>query len=284
MNLTNKVVFSKNSKFTDVLNADVAIKEIFVDINLNSRAVKYKKTKLIKFSSVEIVKISKKLKKLTQIIKEESNSVNVIKQILNTFIEIRFHELLNIFFELFKQMFCSIIDEEIKTISKKNHCTIKKYKRKKVHVDSIRSSSTESMYLREIVARIIFLRFIYVVVCSIVSVMIENIKIKTLFNSGIKVNYMFKQLIDAAQLFMRQSIKIIMINSINERACFFDMCETVFININNITISIFVFVIKRLDYKFLLEKFFQRAACMSFVNMNNKSFKMILHSLNEKNE
>ena len=70
MNLTNKVVLNKNSKFTDVLCADVAMKEIFVDINSNSRVVNYKKTKLIKFSSVEVVEITKKLKKLTQIIKE----------------------------------------------------------------------------------------------------------------------------------------------------------------------------------------------------------------------
>ena len=71
MNLTNKVVFNKNLKFIDVSRADVAIKKIFVDINLNSRAVKHKKLKLIKFSSVEIVKITKRLKKSTQIIKKQ---------------------------------------------------------------------------------------------------------------------------------------------------------------------------------------------------------------------
>ena len=117
--MTNKVVFNKDSKSTDVPRADVAIKEILVNINLDSRAVKYKKTKLIKFNLVEAVEITKKFKKLTQIIKEYSNSIDVIKQILNTFIEIRLHELLDIFLELFKQMFRSIIDEKIKAISKK---------------------------------------------------------------------------------------------------------------------------------------------------------------------
>ena len=132
MNLTNKAIFSKDSKSIDVSRANVAMKEIFVDINSDSRTVKYKKTKLIKFSPVEAVQITKRLKKLTQIIKEQSNSVDVIKQILNTFIEIRFRELLNIPFELFKRMFRSIIDEKIKTISKKkkDYCTIKRYKRK----------------------------------------------------------------------------------------------------------------------------------------------------------
>ena len=79
VNLTNKVVFSKNLKFIDIPRADVAMKKILVDINSNSRAVKYKKTRLIRFSSVEVVEITKRLKKLTQIIKEQFDSVDVIK-------------------------------------------------------------------------------------------------------------------------------------------------------------------------------------------------------------
>ena len=194
MNLTNKAVFSKDLKFTDVLRADVAMKEILVDINSDSRAVKYKKTKLIKFSSVEVVEITKKFKKLTQIIKEQSNSVDVIKQILNTFIEIRLRELLDISFELFRQMFRSIIDEKIKTILKKRRIIAqsKDIKEKKVHVDSMRFSSTKLMHFKKIVIRITFLRFMYVVVCSIVNIMIENIKIKTMFDNGTEVNCMFK--------------------------------------------------------------------------------------------
>ena len=94
------------------------MKKFFVDINLNSQAVNHKKTKLIKFSSVEVVEITKKFKKLAQIIKKQFDSVDVIKQILNTFIEIRLRKLLDISFELFRQMFRSIIDEKIKTILK----------------------------------------------------------------------------------------------------------------------------------------------------------------------
>ena len=47
-------------------------------------------------------------------------------------------------------------------------------------------------------------------------------------------------------------------------------------------ISIFVFVVKRSDHKLLLERFFQCVARMSFINMNDKSFEMILYFLNEK--
>ena len=284
MNLTNKVVFNKNLKFTDVFLANVVMKKIFVDINSDSRAVKYKKTKLIKFGSVEVVKITKRLKKLAQIIKEQLNSIDVIKQILNTFIEIRFRELLNIFLELFKQMFRSIIDEKIETIMKqrKTIAQSKNIKEKKVHVDSMRLSSTKSVHLKRIVIRVAFLHLMYVIVCSIVNIMIENIKIKAMFDSGAEVNYMFKRLINIIQLSVRQNINIIMINVINERACFFDVCETVSISIDNIIISISVFVMKRLDHELFLKRSFQRAARMSSINMNNESYEMILYFLNKK--
>ena len=194
MNLTNKAIFNKNLKFTDVLRTNIAIKKILVNINSNSRALKYKKIKLIKFNSTEAVKIIKRFKKLTQIIKEQSNSVDVIKQILNRSIEIRLCELLNIFFELFKQIFCSIIDEKVKTISKERKIIAqsKDIKEKKMHINLMRLNSTKSMHLKKIVTRVVFLRLMYVVVCSIVNVMIENIKIKTMFNNETEVNCMFK--------------------------------------------------------------------------------------------
>ena len=81
---------------------------------------------------------------------------------------------------------------------------------------------------------------------------------------------------------MRQNINIIIINVTDERARFFDMCEAVFISIDSITISISVFVVKRSDHELFLKRSFQRAACMSFININNESFKIILHSSNEK--
>ena len=146
----------------------------------------------------------------------------------------------------------------------------------------MRFSSTESVHLKKIVTRVAFLRLMYVVACSIVSVMIEDIKIRAMFDSGAEVNCMFKRLTDVAQLSVRQNINIIMINVTDERARFFDVCETVFISIDSITISISVFVVKRSDHELLLKRFFQRAARMNSININNKSLEMILHSLKEK--
>ena len=151
-----------------------------------------------------------------------------------------------------------------------------------MHVDSIKFNSTKSMHLKEIVTRVTFLHFMYVVACSIVNVIIENIKIKAIFDSGTEVNCIFKWLIDAIQLFVRQNVNIIMINVINERARFFNVCETVFIRIDSITISISVFVVKRLNHKLFLKRLFQCAARMNSININHEFLKIILHSLNEK--
>ena len=258
------------------------MKEILVDIDSNSRTVKYKKIKLIKFNSIEVVEITKRFKKLTQMIKEQSDLINVIKQILNMFIEIRIRELLNISFKLFRQIFCSIIDEKIKTISKKRKIIAQSKDIKKVYVDSMRLNSTKSVRLKKIVIRVTFLRLMYVVVYSIVNVMIENIKIKAMFDNGTEINFIFKRLINAVQLSVRQSINIIMINVIDERARFFNVCKAVSINIDNIIISISIFVVKRSDHELLLKRLFQRAARMSSININNESLEMFLHSLNEK--
>ena len=149
MNLTNKIVFNKDLKSIDVFSANVAMKEILADINLNSWVVKYKKTKLIRFSLIEIVEISKRFKKLAQIIKKQFDSIDIIKQILNTFIEIRLRKLFDISFELFEQMFRSIINKEIKTMSKERKIVTqsKDIKENKVHVDSMGLNLTKSVHL-----------------------------------------------------------------------------------------------------------------------------------------
>ena len=181
-------------------------------------------------------------------------------------------------------MFRSIIDEKIKTILKKRKIIAqsKDIKEKKMHVNSMKLSSTKSVHLKKIVTRVVFLRFIYVVACSIVNVMIKNIKIKAMFDSKTEINCIFKRLIDVAQLSVHQNTSIIMISVIDERARFFDVCETVSISIDSITISISVFVVKRSDHELLLKKSFQRAARMNFINMNDELLEMILHSLNKK--
>ena len=112
--------------------------------------------------------------------------------------------------------------------------------------------------------------------------LINNVKIKTLFDNNVKINYMSKRLIDATQLSIHQKINIIIINFIDERARFFDVCESIFVNIENIIISIFIFVIERSNHNLFFDHFFQRIVRINVINMNNDSLKMMLHSLNDE--
>ena len=75
---------------------------------------------------------------------------------------------------------------------KKIIALLKTVKKKQVHVDSMKFNSTKSMHLKKIVTCVIFLRFIYVVACSTMNIIIENIKIKTMFNNKAEINYIFK--------------------------------------------------------------------------------------------
>ena len=71
-------------------------------------------------------------------------------------------------------------------------------------------------------------------------------------------------------------------NFTDERARFFDVCEFIFINIKNIIISIFIFVIKQSNHEFLLNDFFQRIVRINAVNIINNLLKIMLYSLNDE--
>ena len=62
-----------------------------------------------------------------------------------------------------------------------------------------------------------------------------------------------------------------MMNFIDERIRFFDVCELIFVNIKNIIISTFICVIERSDYDFLFNRLFQRIVYMNIINMNYQS-------------
>ena len=217
-------------------------------------------------------------------LKKQSDFVDIMKQILNISIEIRFRELLEIFSKLSRQMFRGIIDEEMKAMFKKRKAAaqMKIVKEKKVHVESVKLNFIESIHLKEIVARVVFFRLMYVVACSTMNVSIDDVKVKALFDNDVEINCMSKRLTDATQFSIRQEINIVMMNLIDERARFFDVCESIFVSIENIIISIFIFVIERSDHDLLLDRLFQRIARINAVNMNDDSLKMMLHSLNDE--
>ena len=81
------------------------------------------------------------------------NFVDIVKQILNTSIEIRFRELLEISSELLRQMFRDIINEKIKAMFKKRKVIAQKkiVKEKEMHVESVKFNFIKLIHLREIV-------------------------------------------------------------------------------------------------------------------------------------
>ena len=128
--------------------------KMIIEINSKFRAAKYQRIKQVKVKiSFKTFEIFDRFKKLVQMFKKQSNFVNIIKQILNTSIEIRLRELLEISSELLQQMFRDIIDEEIKAVFKKRKVIAQKkiVKEKKMHVKSVRFNSIESIHLKEIV-------------------------------------------------------------------------------------------------------------------------------------
>ena len=155
-------------------------------------------------------------------------------------------------------------------------------KKKKMHIKSVKFNFIKSIHLRKIVARVVFFRSMYVIVCLMISVSIKNVKIKILFNSDAEINYMSKKFTNSIQLFIHQEINIVIMNFTDERARFFNVCELTFINIENIIILIFIFVIKQFNHELFLDRFFQRIARINVVNMNNDSLKIMLHSLNDE--
>ena len=75
-------------------------------------------------------------------------------------------------------------------------------KEKKMHVELIKFNFIELIHLKEIVVQVVFFHLIYVVVYSTMNVLINNVKIKMLFDNNVEINYILKRLIDATQLFI----------------------------------------------------------------------------------
>ena len=61
-----------------------------------------------------------------------------------------------------------------------------------MHIDSIKFNSTKVMHSKEIIVHVVSLHFIYIIACSTINIIIENIKTKTMFNNKIKIDVMKK--------------------------------------------------------------------------------------------
>ena len=128
--------------------------EVIIKVNSKFRVTKYQRVKQIEVKILfETFEIFDRFKRLAQMFKKQSNFVDIIKQILNISIEIRFRKLLEISSELLRQMFRDIINEEVETVFKKRKVIAQKkiVKEKKMHIKSVRFNSIELIHLKKIV-------------------------------------------------------------------------------------------------------------------------------------
>ena len=96
-------------------------------------------------------------------------------------------------------MFRDIINEKMKIMFKKRKtiAQMKIVKKKKMHIKLIKFNFIKSIHLKKIIVQIVFFRLMYVVICSIMNIFINDVKIKTLFDNNVEINCMSKKLIDA---------------------------------------------------------------------------------------
>ncbi len=83
--------------------------------------------------------------------------------------------------------------------------------------------------------------------------MLENIKVKAIFDSSAKINYISKNLTNRANLIIRQKISILLIEITRVCICFKEIIEDAKIFVENIVLYIFIFVVSRFNYKILLK-------------------------------
>ena len=85
---------------------------------------------------------------------------------------------------------------------------------------------------------------------------LRNIKIKIIFNNNTKINYISKNFANKINLVIRKNVFILLVEITRARVCFEEIIKDAKILIEKIIIYIFIFVIFRLNYKILLNRFF----------------------------
>ncbi len=72
---------------------------------------------------------------------------------------------------------------------------------------------------------------------------LKNIKVKAIFNSSAKINYISKSFANKINLIIRQNIFILLIKITRTRVCFKEIIKDTKISIKKVIIYIFIFVV-----------------------------------------
>ena len=102
--------------------------------------------------------------------------------------------------------------------------------------------------------------------------------IKTLLNNDVKICMMTFEILNRCDFSMRNDSKFHVINVIDDKIFFEKMCENAEINLRNIIVRIFIFVIKNDDDDFVFKILYKQKAMLSFKYFVDKSCKIIIHS------
>ena len=129
-----------------------------------------------------------------------------------------------------------------------------------------------------------FVHRFYAVEISKTIVVLTEQSIKFLMNSEAEICIITFETLNRCDFSMRNNSKFHVINVIDDKIFFEKMSENAKINLKNLIVRIFIFVIKNDDHDCILEISYKRKAIFSFKYFIDKSCEIIIHSqCNTKN-
>ena len=99
-----------------------------------------------------------------------------------------------------------------------------------------------------------------------------------LLNSDVEIYIMTFEIVNRCDFFIQNDSKFHVINVMDDKFFFEKMCKNAKINLKDIIVRIFVFVIKNDDHDFIVEILYKRKTMLSFKYFIDKSCEIIIYS------
>ena len=99
-----------------------------------------------------------------------------------------------------------------------------------------------------------------------------------MLNSEAEICMMTFEILNRCDFFMQNDSKFHVINVIDDKFFFEKMCENAKINLRNLIVRIFIFVIKNNDHDFIFEISYEQRTMLSFRYFVDESCKITIHS------
>ena len=123
-----------------------------------------------------------------------------------------------------------------------------------------------------------FVHCFYIVEISKTIVFLAKQLIKFLLNNNVEICIITFKTSNQCDFFMRNDLKFHVINVIDDKFFFEKMCKNAKINLKNIIVRIFIFVIKNDDHDFIFETSYERKTMFSFKYFVDKLCEIIIYS------